>query len=92
MPLKQAGKALEFAVPILLPPLGHHVAGGFGHDDLLRAKGRGTQNPDRMVMRQDHMADRLVCHPPDTVDHLLRQTRGRLRLDHHNAVIADDDA
>ena len=92
VPLEKARKALKLTVPVFLPAFGHHVAGRFGHDDLARAEGACPQHPHGVVMRQHDMGNRLVGHPTDAVDHLLRQTRGCLRLDNHDAFITDDDA
>ena len=75
------------AVASLCRRLGHHVARGFGHDHLGRVEGRCPQHADGVVMGQHHMGNRLVGHAADAVDHLLRQARGRLRLDHHHAVV-----
>ena len=41
-------------------------------------------------MGQNDMVERLVGDRADAIDHLARQTRSGLRLDHHDAVIADD--
>ena len=87
---EKARKALEFAVPVLLPALGHHGARHIAHNDLIRTIGRRPQHPDRMIMGQRQMGDRLVGHAADLFDDLMRQTRGRLRLHDHHAVVADD--
>ena len=92
MPLEQAREALEFAVPVLLPPFHHHAARGVRHDDLLRTKGAGAQHSHRVVVGQRHVGDRLVGDRADAFDHLVGQARGRLRLDDHHAVVTDDDA
>jgi hypothetical protein len=42
-------------------------------------------------MGQHQVADRLVGDRADLLDHLPRKPRRRLRLDDHDAVIADDD-
>ena len=90
MPLKQAWKALELALPILLPALGHHGAGHLGHDDLRRIISRSAEHPHRVVMGKNQMADRLVGDLADIRDHLARKARGGLGLDHHHALVAND--
>ena len=92
MPLEQARETLELAVPILLTTLHHHGAGLVAHDDLTGPKGGCAQHAHGVVMGQHHMADRLVGDRAHAVDHLVRQTRGRLRLDDHHGLVADDDA
>ena len=92
MALEQAGEALELAVPVLLAALDHHGAGLVRHDDLRVAEGAGAEHADRVVVGQDHMADRLVGDLADLGDDHLGQARGGLGLDDHDAVVADDDA
>ena len=92
VPLEQSRKALEFAVPILLSAFGHHRARGLAHDHLLGGERRGPEDADCVVVRQRDMRDRLVRHATHALDHLLRQARRRLGLDHHHRVVADDDA
>jgi hypothetical protein len=43
-------------------------------------------------MREQDIFDRLVGDLFHAVDDLLRHHRGGLRIDHHHAVVADDDA
>jgi len=92
VPLKQAGEALEFAVPVLLPAFHDHRAGGVAHDDLIGAVSRGPQHTHRVIVGQHHMADGFVGDAADLFDDLARQTRGGLCLHDHDAVVADDHA
>jgi hypothetical protein len=92
VPLKQAGKAVKFAVPVFLAALFDHGGGGVRHDDFFGTVGRSTQHADGVIVGQDDMADRLVDVCAHAVDHLARKARGCLRLDDHDAVVADDDA
>ena len=61
-------------------------------DDFRGVIGRGAKNPHRVIMRQHHMLDRLVGHGADFLDHHVGEPRRCLRVDHHDAVIADDHA
>jgi len=92
VPFKQARKALELAVPILLSALGDHRARRIRHDDLIGSKGRCAENANRMIVGQNDVADRLVGNFADLFDDFVRKARGRLRLNDHHAVIANDHA
>ena len=45
-----------------------------------------------MIMGQNNMANRFIGDAAHTVDDLIGQPRGGLRLDDHHTVIADDHA
>ena len=92
MALKQPREPLKFAVPIFLTTLDHHGARRVPHDNLIGPKGRSAQYPHRVIMGQHQMADGLVCDRAHTIDDLLGKAGGRLCLDDHHAVIADDNA
>ena len=90
MPFEQAREALELAVPVFLTAFHHHGAGHVRHQDLLRAESACAQNTYCVVVGQGHMRDRFVGDGTHAFDHLVCQTRSRLRLDNHHAVVTDD--
>ncbi len=90
MAFEQAREPLELAVPVFLSALHHHRAGGVAHDDLVRAISAGPQYANRVIVSQDHVANRFVRNGTHTVDHLLSKTRGGLRLDNHHTVVSND--
>ena len=92
MPFEQAREARELAVPVLLPALVDHGMAGFRGDDLRRVIGRGAQHAHRMIVREHNMLDRLVGDGADLLDHHVGKPRRRLRVDDHDAVVADNDA
>ena len=53
---------------------------------------RGAQHAHRVIVRQHHVLDRLVGDGADVLDHRLRHLRRRLRIDHHDRIVADHDA
>ncbi len=80
------------SIEIRLAALHDQIVGVAARDDLLGAVGRSAQHAHRMIVRQQDVPDRLVGDLADARDDVLRHDRGRLRVDHHNAVVADDDA
>ena len=89
---EQAREAAVFRIPILFAALHNKAARGLGGQHLLRLVGRGAEHAHSVVMRQQHIFDRLVGHLADVVDHLAGHLRRRLGIDHHYAVVTDDHA
>ena len=92
MTFEKARKARELAVPIFLPAFMDHRLAGLRGDDFRGVIGRCAKNPHRVVMRQHDMLDRLVGHATDLFHNLVGKARRRLRVDDHDAFIADNDA
>ena len=89
---KQPREALDFAFHVLFAALDDEVVGVAAGDDVLGLVPGGAQNAHRVVVRQRHVADRLVGDFADAPDDVLRHDRRGLRVDHHHRVVADDDA
>jgi hypothetical protein len=89
---EEARKALDLALHVLLAALEDELVGRAAGDDVLRAIRGSTEHADRVVVRQHDVADRLVGDFADAPDHVLRHHRRGLRVDHHDRVVADDDA
>ena len=90
--LEQAREAHELGLAVLGAALGDHRAGLVAHDDRRCLIGGRAQHAHGVVVGQHQMADRLVGDFAHLLDHLAGQARGGLRLDDHDAVVADDDA
>ena len=90
--LEQARKALDLALHVLLAALDDQLVGITAGDDMLRLVARRAEHAHRVIVRQRHIADRFVGHRADVADHVLRHHRRGLRVDHHDAVVADHHA
>ena len=85
--LEQAREASEFRFPILLPALLDQPVGRIGSDHPVRVIGGSAQHPHRVVMGEDHVADRLVGDPCHPRDHVARHGGRGLRIDDHAAIL-----
>ncbi len=89
---EQAREAADLAGLVLLAALDDQVVGVLAGDDLLRLVSRGAEHAHRVVVRQQHVLDRLVGHLADATDHVLRHHRRGLGVEHQHRVVADDHA
>ena len=88
---EQAREAADLAGLVLLAALDDEVVGVAAGDHLLRRIGGGAQHPDRVVMAEHHVLDRLVGDLADAADDVLRHHRRGLGVDDHHRVVANDD-
>ena len=86
------GKRPISELHILLAALRDQSARRVGGENLGALEGGGAERPRRVIMRQQHVFDRLVGDLGDARDQLAGHRRRRLRIDHHHAVVANDDA
>ena len=89
---EQARKAADLGRLVLLAALHDQLARGVGRDDFRRLVGGGAEHAHGVIVRQQHILDRLRRHRFDPRDDVLSHGRCRLRVDHHAAVAALDDA
>ena len=89
---KQSWEALDLALHVRFSTLDNQVIGILTGDDVFRLVGRGPEYPDGVVMREQHILDRLVRDLPDATNHVLRHDGRCLRVRHKHRVVADDDA
>ena len=52
----------------------------------------GAEYANRVIVRQHDMLNRFVGDGADLLNHLAGETGSRLRVDDHDAVVADDYA
>ena len=92
---EQARKTADLRVHVGLAALDDQLVGATAGDDGGRAfggEGGRAQHAHRVVVRQGDMADRLVGDAANRADQVLRHGRRGRGVDHHHAVVADDDA
>ncbi len=89
---EQAREAADLAGLVLLAALDDQVVGVLAGEDLLRLVGAGAEHPHRVVVREQHVLDRLVGHLADAADDVLRHHRRGLGVEHQHRVVADDHA
>ena len=89
---KQPRKPLDLTLHIRRPTLDDELVRVLAGDDVFGLVGARTEHAHRVVMRQDHVLDRLVRHFANPSDHILGHDGRRLRVDHHHGIVSNDDA
>ena len=92
---KQPREPLHLALHVLCTTLVDQIQRALAGDDLGRAfgrKGAGTKHTHRVVVRQQHVLDRLVTDSADTRDQVARHGRCGGGITHQDKFVADDDA
>ena len=92
-PSKQARKALDFRIHVLLATLDDHAARHIACDDVHAFVIAGdAEHAHRMIMREQNVPDRLVGHAAHVLHEIAGHFRRGARVDDKNEIIADDHA
>ena len=75
-----------------LPAFGDKSVGLLRSENALSLIGRCAKHADGVIVRQDHILDRLVGDGADPFDDLPGHRGRRLRVENSAAIVADDDA
>src|SRR3982074_1056263 len=89
---EEPGEPADLGIHVLPAAPHDHLAGDIGAENFGALVARGAQHPHRVVMREQHVFDRLVGDLAHALDHLLCHCGSGLRVDHHDGVVAHDDA
>ena len=85
------GKPADFRIHVGLAALFDQFARARRGQDFGADIGGGAKDAHGVIVRQQDVFDRLVGDLLHPVDHLPRHHRRGLGVDHHHAVVADDD-
>ena len=88
---KQAREAADLGIHVGLAALGDQAAGAGRRQDFGTGIRGRTKHAHGVIMREQDIFDRLVGDLFHAVDDLPRHHRRGLRIDHHHAVVADND-
>ena len=85
------GKRPISGIHVLLAALDDQGPRRVGGENVGAGIGRRAEHAHGVIMAEQHEFDRLVGDLLHPLDHLARHHRRRLGVDHHHAVVADDD-